>query len=183
MPLINWTRPPDKVIPVSELPVLLWLAPSELSAICQNAEIVVHHHPTLFPQAPYAVEVFLTDTPDAFCHMTMEHLTEEPTVEQFETCVAEIVGKLIESKEFRIARPNRFYSNRWKRAPDKVIRYKGVPVLLWLKPDDIRAIRGEMTSEVYLRSKEKYAAPIRLPRSGYSGMEWDSHPTAEEFEA
>ena len=71
--------------------------------------------------------------------------------------------------------------------PDKVTSMAGMPVMLWLAQGALRAECGTVEIEV-IKSGEKYRGPIGGRNSrddffGYSGMEWNEEPTADEFEA
>jgi hypothetical protein len=74
---------------------------------------------------------------------------------------------------------------QWSRAPDKVIRFGDMPVMLWLKPGELKAVCGEVEIEVCQRGNH-YAAPVRgvaplgIP-FGYSGSEWEEEPAPEVF--
>ncbi|HTQ08948.1 MAG TPA: hypothetical protein VMI31_02640 [Fimbriimonadaceae bacterium] len=76
---------------------------------------------------------------------------------------------------------------QWKRAPDKVARHRGLPIMLWLKPGDLRAICGEVEIEVFHSRHGEYRAPIRGRSSrgdyGYHGHTWEEEPTPQDFES
>ncbi|HTQ08949.1 MAG TPA: hypothetical protein VMI31_02645 [Fimbriimonadaceae bacterium] len=76
----------------------------------------------------------------------------------------------------------------WTRAPDKVVRFGDMPVMLWTKPGDIRAICGEVEVSVCIQSTGRYAGPIRCTGKlgefgGYGGAEWPEEPSPELFES
>jgi hypothetical protein len=76
---------------------------------------------------------------------------------------------------------------KWHRAPDKTIRYATYPVMLWLKPGDLKAVCGTVVIDTYEFEPGKWRCPIRGGGRevywDYSGMESDHEPTREEFEA
>lgn len=80
---------------------------------------------------------------------------------------------------------------KWTRAPDKVLRFGDMPVMLWTKAGDMRAICGEIEIEVY-RSSFESDTPFRMPIRGtttdgghfcYSGPSFAQEPSSVEFEA
>ena len=53
---------------------------------------------------------------------------------------------------------------KWSRAPDKVIRFGDMPVMFWLRPEEFRALCGEI--EISVNSLGSDEKPYRVDVSG-----------------
>jgi hypothetical protein len=81
--------------------------------------------------------------------------------------------------------------SKWSRAPDKVIRFGDMPVMLWLKPAEFRALCGEI--EISVSSTSSLASkPYSIDVAGgfdndrffqRTLLELDEEPDSPFFEA
>src|SRR5512135_1531054 len=71
---------------------------------------------------------------------------------------------------------------KWTRAPDKVTRFGDMPVMLWLRPGDMRAICGEVDMQLTYAGPT-YAVSIEGTANTYLATQFEDEPSPDEFQA